>query len=230
MPETVQAYSGELPFRDSPENVADKHLHLHKNAPKPQESVLTGGSPYREMFRQGATLVPRMLCLVERQHASGFLGSDRSMPFVVSRRTAQEKAPWKSLPGIEGRVEAEFIRPVLLGESILPYRVFRPFEGVIPVTEAGVVLDAQAAATRGYSGLPSWMQAAERVWSQNSDSAGMTLVGRWNYHNELGSQFPLPSFRVIYAASGTIPAAAMVHNGGAVIEHKLYWASVRSES
>ncbi|MGQ0484488.1 MAG: hypothetical protein ACT4SY_03935 [Hyphomicrobiales bacterium] len=119
---------------------------------------------------------------------------------------------------------------MLLGESILPYRIFRPFEGVIPVTEQGAVLDAQAAATRGYSGLPAWMQVAERVWNENAESGNMTLVQRWNYHNELGSQFPVPPLRVLYAASGTIPAACLVRDNQAVVEHVLYWSRVLTES
>jgi hypothetical protein len=158
------------------------------------------------------------------------LGADESAPNVQSRRTGQEKAPWKSLPGIEGRVEREFIRPVLLGESILPYRVWRPFEGVVPVTDGGALLDAEAAATRGYSGLPQWMRAAEMVWNDNAESGKMTLIGRWNYHNELGAQFPIPNLRVVYAASGTLPAATILRDERAVVEHKLYWHAPRSEA
>jgi SAM-dependent methyltransferase len=228
MPETVRAYSGDLPYRDAPESVADPHLKVVDDAPIPQAAVLEGGSPYRKAFRQGATLVPRMLCLVERKPAGGVLGADESAPNVQSRRTGQEKAPWKSLPGIEGRVEREFIRPVLLGESILPYRVWRPFEGVVPVTEGGALLDAEAAATRGYSGLPQWMRAAERVWNENR-AADMSLIEQFDYYGKLGSQFPIQPLRVIYAASGTLPAAVVLRQSTAVIEHKLYWHAPRNE-
>lgn len=230
VPETVRAYSGDLPYRDAPEEIADAHLRVSEDAPRPDEALTTGGSSYRKSFRQGATLVPRMLCLVERRTAGSILGSDTAAPYVVSRRNSQEKRPWKLLPGIEGRVESEFIRPVLLGESILPYRVFRPFEAVVPVTDQGTVLDAQAAATRGYSALPAWMQAAERTWNENSESAGMTLIQRWNYHNELSSQFPIASLRVVYAKAGTIAAACLVRDNRDVIDHKLYWASPQSEN
>ena len=37
--------------------------------------------------------------------------------------------------------------------------------------------------------------------------------------------FPMPSVRVIYAASGTLPAAAILSDQEAVLEHKLYWAA-----
>jgi hypothetical protein len=229
LPDTVRAYSGQLPMRDASEAIADAALTVQPNAPKPAEGRFTGGSAYRKSFRQGATLVPRMLCLVERK-SLGRLGGDPTAPFVVSRRNNQEKQPWKSQPGVEHRVEAEFLHPVLLGESLLPYRVWRPFEGVVPVTRRGEVLDAEAAANRGYSGLHGWMSAAEAVWNANAESGSMKLVGRWNYHNELGAQFPLPRLRVVYAASGTIPAACLLRGSEAVIEHAIYWAQASSES
>ena len=74
---------------------------------RPPEGNPIGGSVYRKAFRQGATLVPRMLCLVERQ-AVGRLGANTAAPAVRSRRSSQEKQPWKGLPAIEGNVDAEF--------------------------------------------------------------------------------------------------------------------------
>ncbi|HEX4079199.1 MAG TPA: N-6 DNA methylase [Rhizomicrobium sp.] len=226
MPDKVLRYSGRLPFRDAPEEIADVHLAVTKDAPKPAEAVFAGGSPYREAFRQGATLVPRMLCVVERREP-GRLGADPSAPFVTSRRNGQEKQPWKSLSGIEHRIEAEFLHPVLMGESILPYRIFHHFEGVVPVTSSGEVLDAKAAANRGRAGLHGWMSRAEAVWNTHSESGEMTLTDRWNYHNELGAQFPIAPLRVVYAKAGTLPAACIVRDGS-IIDHKLYWADVSS--
>jgi hypothetical protein len=201
---------------------------VKEDAPKPADAKLSGGSSYRDAFRQGATLVPRMLCLVERK-SIGRIGPDPRNPLVASRRTSQEKEPWKSLPGIEHKVEAEFLRPVLLGESILPFQVFRPFEGVIPVNGDGTVMDARTAADRGYSGIVGWMRTTEKCWRDNAESE-MTLRERWNYHNELGAQFPIPPLRVVYAKAGTLPAAAIVRNSNAVIDHKLYWFAPGSES
>ena len=51
--------------------------------------------------------------------------------------------PWKGLPGIENQVEANFLRPVLLGESIVPFRLHKAFEGVVPVEVSGTVLDSK---------------------------------------------------------------------------------------
>lgn len=125
-----------LPYRDAPESVADDALTVIEAAPRPEEGSFKEGSVYRKTFKQGATLVPRMLCIVERVRR-GRIGSNPKMPVVRSRRSTQEKKPWKTLPEIEHAVEAEYMRPVLLGKSILPFRVLRAFDAVIPVDKRG---------------------------------------------------------------------------------------------
>lgn len=234
VPEEVRIYSGTLPLRDAPEElvdrlIADKKFSVVEKAPRPAEGVFTGGSPYRSLFRQGASLVPRMLCFVERK-SMGRLGVDASAPFVVSRRSSQEKKPWKNLPGVENKVEMEFLHPVLLGESILPYRIWRPLEAVLPIDTKGNVLDAEAALNRGFDGLNGWMRKAEKLWNANAESGDMTLVQRWNYHNELATQFPPARIRVVYCRSGTIQASAVVRSPSIVFDFTLYWMAVRSEN
>lgn len=223
-----RAYSGSLPYRDAPEDIADARLKRDDNPGDPVEASFTGGSPYREQFRQGATLVPRFLCLVNRK-SIGRLGANADAPLVESRRSTLEKKPWKDLPPISGSVEAEFIRPVLLGESILPFRVFQPFEGVVPVTDRGEVLSSTLAANRGYSGLTAWMQDAEKVWKENaSESTSINLAEQFDYYGKLSSQFPLPKTRLVYAGAGTQPAATIVIEN-CVIDTKLYWSDFKSK-
>ncbi|MDQ6701624.1 MAG: hypothetical protein M3Z96_00170 [Pseudomonadota bacterium] len=96
------------------------------------------------------------------------------------------------------------------------------------MTDKGEVLDSEAAANRGFDRLHGWMSTAETVWNANAENGSMTLIGRWNYHNELGAQFPLAPLRVVYAASGTNPAACILKDP-AVIEHKLYWSAPSTE-
>ena len=232
MPDRVRAYSGPLPKRDALETLVDRLIaegkfKIVENAPKPTEAVATGGSAYRAAFRQGATLVPRMLCLVERK-SLGRLGADPSAPLVMSRRNTQEKEPWKRLPGIENRVEAEFLHPILLGENILPYCVFRRFEGVVPIDTAGSVIDARAALGRGYDHLAAWMRKAEAVWEANRTSERYALTELFDYFAQLSSQFPLKPLRLVYAAFGTNPAACLLTDETTVVEHKLYWAAPAS--
>lgn len=221
LPQKVRAYSGTLPLRDASEEIADKRLSVDPDANAVEATNFEGGSPYRKAFKQGATLVPRMLCLVERK-ASGRLGGDESAPLVESRRNTQEKKPWKNLKGIENKIEKKFLRAALLGESILPYRILSSLEAVSPVTDVGDAIDAESAANKGYDGLNGWMRKAEKIWNEHSDGS-LKLIERWNYHNGLTSQFPIAPLRIVYAKAGTLPAASVVRDGAAIIDHKLYW-------
>lgn len=224
LPDKVRRYSGELPYRDAPEAVADKALKVIDGAPRPDEASYEEGSPYRSAFRDGATLYPRKFCLVARVK-TGRIGVNPKMPLVRSRHSGQDKPPWKTLDPIETAVEAEFLRPVLLGESILPFRVFHPFEGVVPVDDRGTLLDAAAAARRGKTGLAGWMGKAEEIWEAHK-TAKVSLVGQFDYYGKLGAQFPIAPIRVVYSKAGTLPAAAIVEDPRAVIDHMLYWTSV----
>nr|MBA3811941.1 hypothetical protein [Caulobacteraceae bacterium] len=228
-PERMIRYAGHLPMRDASEAMADERLTVTASDAPPPARLDAGErrSEFQAMFRQGATLVPRMLCLVERK-TRGRLGSSAAAPLVASRRTSLEKRPWKDLPAIEHAVEAEFLRPVYQGESILPFRVWRAFEGVIPVSANGAMIDAKAAGDLGLAGLGAWMRSAEPAWKRSSADT-MSLIDRWNYHNELGAQFPLPALRVVYAKAGTHPAACLLRDEKGVVDHMLYWARPDSE-
>ncbi len=230
-PDRVTAFCGQLPMRDAPEALADEHLQATPDAPTPEPTEFEGGSPYRKHFRQGATLVPRKLCLVERVAGEGILGTDAARPRVKSWLSPQEKQPWKAVPALEANVEEQFLRPVLLGESILPWRIFRPFEGVIPVDpQDHAVLDAESAANRGFAGLNEWMRKAEALWmSHRSESTQLSLTEQLDYYGKLSSQFPIPSLRVVYAKAGQWPASCLVRDTRTVLDHMLYWYEPQSE-
>lgn len=228
MPDIVLAFSGSLPMRDASEAVADSRLTQTAGAPALETAQSIGGSVYRTAFRQGAILIPRAFVLVERK-SSGRLGADVEAPLVISRRSPQEKQPWRDLPSIEGKVEKEFIRTVFLGESILPYRVFQSFEGIIPVTDEGTILDATGAADRGLIDLPAWLRQVETAWNTYG-KGNRTFAEQLDYIAQLSSQFPVAPLRIVYAKAGSQPAACILRDHRAVIDHMLYWAAPDSEN
>jgi len=226
IPDKVTAYSGRLPHRDAEEEEADRALTVNRGVKALATASYEEGSPYRDAFRQGATLVPRVLCIVERAE-TGKLGGAANAPKIVSRRTNLEKKPWRDLPTLQGQIEAEFLRPVYLGESIAPFRPLSPQLAVIPVSE-GKMLDAKMASNRGFPHLARWMTKAEELWIGNG-TGGMSLIERWDYHGELSRQYPLRPIRVLYAGSGTSPASCLIQNqADAVIDTKLYWMGVET--
>lgn len=248
MPDKVRAYSGWLPMRDAPETMADERLSMVQNADAPPVSNFEDGSAYRERFKQGAILVPRMLCLVERR-SLGRIGANPSSPAIESRRSSQEKEPWKDVPSISGQVEERFLRPVLLGESILPYRLFQAFEGAIPFQEAipdeekttsievGMLtrqriqnLGPALKARLDFDQIERWLETAEHVWEKNrSPSTTINFAEQLDYFGKLSAQFPIAPLRVVYAKAGTQPAACLIRDDRAVIDHKLYWMKSSGE-
>jgi SAM-dependent methyltransferase len=230
LPGDVTRYRGRLPRRDATSEEASAALTTTKER-WPAAATLEGGSPYREAFRQGATMVPRMLCVVERV-AAGPLGGDARAPVVHSRRTRLEKEPWKSLGPLQSRVEAEFLRPLYLGESVAPFRLLEPALCVIPWdADHRVLLDAGAAQGAGRPHLAGWMSSAEALWDANKrGTTTAKLKDWWDYNAKLSAQFPPAARRVLFSASGTLPAVAVVRDRSAAVEHGAYWAPVSSDS
>jgi hypothetical protein len=103
------------------------------------------------------------------------------------------------------------------------------FEAVIPVTEQGTPLNAEAAANRGFTDLHGWLTKAEHIWGQYNRS-NRTLIDQLNYINQLSSQFPIPPLRVVYAKAGVQPASCLLRDPSVVVDHKLYWLAPTSEA
>ena len=82
----------------------------------------------------------------------------------------------------------------------------------------------QAARARGYACLASWLRQVEALWEVHKPRA-MSHKEHLDYHRELSAQFPLAPIRIVYTASGTNLAAAIMQIEEAIIEHKLYWAA-----
>lgn len=237
LPDRVREYTGWLPLRDAPESLADEHLTVIENAPAPRSGADIEPSDYQAAFRQGAILVPRMLCLIDRKKL-GRLGPSLDFPAIESRRSSQEKEPWRSLTSISGQIEERFIRPILLGESILPYRIFQVFEGAIPFDEeygmlsAGKsrALSADPKVKSSFSAIEGWLNAAEKVWEAHRSAATrLTFAEQLDYYGKLSAQYPIALLRVVYAKAGTLPAACIIRDERAVIDHMLYWAKPATE-
>lgn len=227
MPDKVRAYSGWLPLRDASQEIADARLKVIEDAQAPTEARSVGGSTYRKRFRAGAVLFPRAFVLIDRVH-SGRLGSNPEAPLVASRRSAAEKLPWRTVEGVKGNIEAEFIRPMLLGESILPFRLLQSFETVIPVLDDGSVLTVDGAQQCGFEHLSKRLADIEEQWARHRKS-DFSFTSHIDYMRQLSAQFPIRRLRVVYAASGSLPAAMILRDSRSVVEHKLYWGTPESE-
>jgi len=182
-------------------------------------------NPYRRRFRQGAILVPRVLTVVE-DAPSAPLGAGVGRRRVSSRRSTQEKRPWKDVATLTHAVETRFVHPMHLGESVVPFRLLNPLLTVLPLTGTKIMSRSDI---DSHAGLSAWWAEAEEQWEVNKSSQDTSaFLDRIDFHGQLSAQLPITSTRVVYSASGSTLAAAICTDTSAIIEHKLYWAPVQS--
>jgi hypothetical protein len=216
LPTEVRSWSGKAPGHGQPGSLDTALAGVE---------VVTGdetGSPYKDRFRQGAILAPRMLLYITDAPASP-LGVPVGRRGVRSRKTSLDKKPWKGLPEHKGVVESIFIRPAYLGESIAPFRVLSTPEAIIPF-DGTALMDGASDRIDRYQGLADWWREAEAIWEAHRSSEKRSLAEQIDYMKQLSAQFPIAPWRVAYTASGNTLAAAVIQDQSAVIEHKLYWA------
>jgi hypothetical protein len=190
------------------------------------ESV--AASPYDKRFAEGATITPRVLFIVEPQPESP-LGLGAGRRAVQSMRSSYENPPWKELDPMKGVIETEFLRPVLVGENVIPYRILSSREAVLPL-EGDQILDSSNPRLELYSDLAGWWEHAEKIWNEHRSSERLTLCERLNFRNGLGDQIPIAPLRVVYGKSGMHVAAALLDESDALIDHTLYWGAVTSHA
>jgi hypothetical protein len=152
------------------------------------------------------------------------LGLSAGRAAVESARSANEKPPWRNLPSQAGSIEAQFVRPMHLGATIVAYRPRKAELAIVPWVD-GELLDGLHERLDEFPGLAAWWRAAERVWEQNKRSSSeLSLRDRIDFQRNLCRQFPSPQQRVVYTKSGQHLAACRIDDPTAVIDHKLYWA------
>lgn len=226
LPSRVQIASGILPRRDASRTEAGQYLSWHED-PWPSERADRVTEGYADLFRQGAIIIPRVLFTVQNVQA-GILGVNPTFPLVESRRTSQEKTPWKNIHTLRHNIEVDFLRLLYLGESIAPFRVLSPILSVVPWdNERNKLLNAAEAQSLGYAYLAGWLAEAEHIWSQYG-SGKRTLVEQLDYYGQLSAQFPIRRLRVIYSKAGTLPAASLLSDSQSLIDHTLYWVGINT--
>ena len=91
-----------------------------------------------------------------------------------------------------------------------------------------LVTVADEAYGRGFRGLAAWLKKAESIWVEHRSSK-LSFVDQLDYYGKLSSQEPFGGLMIVFAASGTMPAAAIVNIERSVIEHALYWLRPKSK-
>ena len=103
-PAEVDRWEGRLPRRDADDVEATRALKRTRT-PWPRARTLVGVSPYREQFRDGASVYPRRFFVVEPE-PTGRLGRRRDAPMMRGRVGALDKHPWSTVAPPRGPLAA----------------------------------------------------------------------------------------------------------------------------
>ncbi len=193
-------------------------------------------SPYADVARQGATIMPRCLFFVEvseRESVVDFVDRTRVHPY----RSNQEKQPWRDLDIgkiFDRTVHNDHLYMVLLGESIAPFVLLDPRLAVLPALNYEIQLSEGTPGGVSYAAMrDAFMDRwdwASKYWEQNKGAHDKkNLVEQLDYMGKLSSQLTWfknreksSSVRVVYSKAG-IPTAAVVTEPLYIIDHTLYW-------
>ncbi|MGW5740755.1 N-6 DNA methylase [Amycolatopsis sp. NPDC003861] len=228
MPSTVRMWAGKLKSSDTDWstvaaniNISDTRIGVLKSGERKPES------PYKKRFRNGAILYPRVLMFVD-ETSTGPLGAGAGRVAVRSRRTNVENPPWKEVPSLSGAVERAFVRPVHLGETVLPYRLLRPLRAVVPANETEIL---SAPKVDEIHGLSQWWTEAEKIWGKHkAQTEERPLLERIDEWKQLSSQLPAAKHRIVYNKSGNMLVASRLEDSRCLVENGLYWAATSTIS
>ena len=200
-------------------------------------------SVYADYTRNGATLFPRILILVDEtaNPATVSLGNTTT---TNPRRGVYDKEPWKSLDmqALTGNtIENEHVFRAHLGESLVPYSMLDPLRAVLPIKRGvtsieydqnapyGVANNAMARRMRG-----RW-PTINRAWDDNKRTGDRrTLIQQLDFYGKLSSQLAWQGdkgdrpVRIVYNQSGA-PTASLMPDESAVVDYTLYWLTCRTE-
>jgi hypothetical protein len=178
-------------------------------------------NPYKNLFKQGATIVPRTFYFVELDQVIPPDFEDRIINLKTNSEIQQmAKKPWKGLK-LNDRMESEFLFCTALSKSILPYALFKPDLVVLPITiernetsnlNEIKVWSAVEIRRMGCLSASKWFSNTEKIWDiqKTAKSKDMSASGRLNYQRGLSGQNLNLRYLVLYNSSAKDANAVVV--------------------
>ncbi len=195
-------------------------------------------SPYGEVARQGAIIIPRCLFFVNEEATAVSVQVD-DVATTSPRRSAQEKPPWRELDltsMASQPVEREHVWDVHLGETLAPYVLLAPLKAVLPAsTTTGRLAKVEGGlhgiqpTTLGRRMRRRWRET-NRLWEEHKNpNTKLDLLSQLDYGSKLSAQLssaPESPYRVVYSAAGRPTAAILA--GDEIVDVRLVWVPAHS--
>jgi type I restriction-modification system DNA methylase subunit len=192
-------------------------------------------NPYKSLFKQGATIVPRSFYFIQltQEIPPDFI--DRTINIKTSDAVQPDaKVPWKGLD-FTGRIESQFVFRTALSKSILPFTLYKPDLVVMPVTiqeERGIkktkLHSPHELRKEGFLHASKWFQDTENVWKQLRTEKNQVISSEdyLNWQNKLTEQNINAKYLVIYNSSAKDANSTVIDRTkldlNFLVDHKAY--------
>ena len=193
-------------------------------APEPFPKESSGYDLSR--FRQGATITPKVLTLVDTLTTSHY---NPNLWTVKTQKSA--KSPWREIGAMTGDFPKSWIKNTLKSQGLLPFAIHPSMDKtIIPVNSRGTDLLEDPVSVS-----ESWREFDETYREQMGLGASTpkSLVDRINYNSGLSYQLEFGAtgkVQVVYPTSADVMRAARMATGNAVIDSSVYWFIADSPS
>jgi len=169
-------------------------------------------NPYKALFKQGATIVPRGFYFVElTQKVPDF--DDRIIHIKTAEAIKKDsKKPWKDVIDFKGQIESQFLFRTALSKSVLPFALYKPDLVVLPIRikkgDDGInniaLLNAAGIQREGFLNASKWFQDSESIWQKyrTENNKNISSEDYLNWQNKLSEQNLNNQFVVLYNTSG----------------------------
>lgn len=195
---------------------------------KTKSKNTTKVNPYKALFKQGATIVPRTFYFVQLTQETPPDFEDR----IINIKTADAvqpdaKVPWKGLD-FSGKIESRFLFRTALSKSILPFVLYKPDLVVLPVTielnqqnrKVIKLYSPDSLRQEGFLNASRWFQNTENVWKIHRTAKNQTIssVDYLNWQNKLTEQNINTKYLVLYNASAKDANATILERSNLDLE------------
>jgi hypothetical protein len=229
-------FAGRLPAHNCHYDIAEIRLtetavqwHLIKQGKATAFSTTKSSSknmiinPYKSLFYQGATIVPRAFYFVDfdlprSKRLLGDMDKKEKLEMmlqrsIVSIKTSDDilldaKLPWKIT--LSGQMESKFIFRTAISKSILPFCLYNPAWITLPITiekeKDGLkkikLHTSKELMNAGELKAWRWFENSETIWDMNkTEKSGNIYTDRLNFYNKLTDQNLNARYLALYTAS-----------------------------
>lgn len=189
----------------------------------PEKLIPKAESKYIDRFRNGATIFPHCLLVIEGIH--------REENEKVEIKTKKSRhLPWKNIESPKEMIPKRWVVPCVFSDDLLPFLI-RPknTQVVIPIGEYGLLEESPEKE-------PYWSKS-DKLYKENRGTGRAnpkTLLKRIDFSSSLSKQLKSISrgfdlYRVVYNKSGQYLRAARCSGSNFIVENTCYWWAANSE-